>query len=55
MIIERVFKQNSSIKLEDILKSIFETKNEIIINNFFDNLEKIYEKEEENILCQSKN
>lgn len=38
MKIEKVFKENSEIKLEDILKSIFETNSESNITNFFESL-----------------
>ena len=38
MKIEKVFKENSEIKLEDILKSIFDANIENNIANFFESL-----------------
>lgn len=38
MKIEVVYKENSNIKLDDILKSIFEAHNQNNINNFFESL-----------------
>lgn len=39
MKIERVFKENSEIKLEDILKSIIEKESKNAIENFFKGLD----------------